>query len=335
MLINRILISLALAIFTLHPTLAEEKKKSHPKVTLKIGLMIPDGSGWSTHLKAMAKEIRQATDGNIKMKFYFGGSQGDESDVLKKIRIGQLHGGVFTGKTLGDIYKDIRVLELPFSFYSDHNKAAAVLSALAPTLNQGIEKNGLKNFGFFGIGMVYFVSQKKVSKLDDLKGIKIWYWEGDRVSKTMIDILKLSVVPVPLPDVLNSLQTGILQAAYAPPLGITSLQWDSKISYLIDFPMAFAVGGFIISQKAWKKIRSPSYKESVERIASQHIKKIDRANIQDNKTALDIMKKKGVTFIKFSPEDIKRGDQVRDEAINRLKGKELSPQIIERFKKIL
>ena len=333
--VHRLIISSVFTLLLLPPLSAQSKKKPHPKVTLKIGVMIPDGSTWANHLKSMAKDIQKATDNNVKMKFYFGGSQGDESDVLKKIRIGQLHGGVFTGKTLGDIYKDIRVLELPFSFYSDQAKASAALSALAPTLNRGIQKNGLKNFGFFGIGMVYFVSQKEVASLDALKGIKIWYWEGDRVSKTMIDILKLSVVPVPLPDVLNSLQTGILQAAYAPPLGITSLQWDSKISYLIDFPMAFALGGFIISQKAWKKITSPDYKKSMEAIAAQYIQKIDQANVQDNKTALDLMKRKGVTFIKFSEKDIERGKQVREEAIKRLKGTELSPGIIERFQKLL
>ena len=174
----KISISLMLAVLATFPTFAEKKKPSHPKVTLKVGALSPDGSAWANHLKDMAREIKRATDNHIKMKFYFGGSQGDEPDVLKKMRIGQLHGGVFTGKTLGDIHKDIRVLELPFSFYSDHKKASKALVALTPTLNRGIQKNGLKNLGFFGIGMVYLVSQKKAAGLKELQGVKIWYWEG-------------------------------------------------------------------------------------------------------------------------------------------------------------
>ena len=324
------IVPLLFTILVTSPAFAEKKK-----VTLKIGVLAPDGSAWATHLKAMAKDIKKTTDGSVKMKFYFGGSQGDESDVLKKMRIGQLHGGVFTGKTLGDVHKDIRVLELPFSFYSDHQKAANALRALTPELNKGIHKNGLKNLGFFGIGMVYLVSQKKVMGLKELKGVKIWYWEGDRISKTMIDILKLSVVSVPLPDVLNSLQTGILQAAYAPPLGITSLQWDSKVSYLIDFPIAFAVGGFLLSQKAWKKIASPVYKKNVETIALRYIQKIDENNIRDNSLALVGLKKKGITFLAFPREDIRRGEEVREEIIRKLQDKELTSNIIKRFKKLL
>ena len=331
----KICMSFLLMAFGASSVFAEKKKPSHPKVTLKIGVLAPDGSAWATHLKGMAKEIKKATDDRIRMRFYFGGSQGDESDVLKKMRIGQLHGGVFTGKTLGDVHKDIRVLELPFSFYSDHKKAAGALKALTPELNKGIEKNGLRNMGFFGIGMVYLVSQKKVVGLKELQGVKVWYWEGDRISKAMIDILKLSVVPVPLPDVLNSLQTGILQAAYAPPLGITSLQWDSKVGYLIDFPLAFAVGGFLLSQKAWKKIALPHYRKSIEEITARYVQKIDSSNVRDNVVALGAIKNKGIEFLDFPPEDIARGKEVRDKIVAQLRGKELSSGIIKKFLKLL
>ena len=227
------------------------------------------------------------------------------------------------------------VLELPFSFYADHRKAAKVLKILTPELDKGIRENGLKNLGFFGIGMVYLVSQKKVIGLKELQGVKIWYWEGDRISQAMIDILKLSAVPVPLPDVLNSLQTGILQAAYAPPLGIASLQWDSKVSYLVDFPLAFALGGFLLSQKAWKKIVSPSYRKSIEEIAFRHIQEIDKNNIKDNRMALNAFKTKGITFLTFPSEDIERGKDVRDKVVARLAGKELSSNIIRQFLKLL
>ena len=66
-------------------------------VTLKVGVLAPEGTNWSNSLKKMAKEIREKTNKKVKIKFYFGGSQGDEPDVLRKIRVGQLHGGIFTG----------------------------------------------------------------------------------------------------------------------------------------------------------------------------------------------------------------------------------------------
>ena len=43
----------------------------------------------------------------------------NRTDVLRKMRIGQLQGGVFTGKVLGDIFSDVRSIEVPFNFYND------------------------------------------------------------------------------------------------------------------------------------------------------------------------------------------------------------------------
>ena len=111
-----------------------------------------------------------------------------------------------------------------------------------------------KNLGFFEIGNVYFVSQKKTDSLKSMMGVKIWSWEGDELVSTMIESMKFVSVPLPLPDVLSSLSTGIIEAAYAPPLGILSLQWNTKIKYLIDFPTAFSIGALLISKKSWDKI---------------------------------------------------------------------------------
>ena len=70
-------------------------------VTLKLALMAPEDTSWAKNLKSMAKEVSDATKGRVEFKIYFGGSQGDEPDILRKIHINQLHGGIFTGKTLG------------------------------------------------------------------------------------------------------------------------------------------------------------------------------------------------------------------------------------------
>ena len=81
-------------------------------VTLKFGVLAPEGTNWSKQMKKMAKEVKKATGGKVKFKIYYGGSQGDEHDVLRKIRVGQLHGGMFTGKIGGsDTTTDIARIE--------------------------------------------------------------------------------------------------------------------------------------------------------------------------------------------------------------------------------
>ena len=287
--------------------------------TLKVGVLAPEGTTWANHLKEMASAISEATEERVEVKFYFGGTQGDEADVLRKIRIGQLHGGIFTGKTLGDIHGDTRVLELPFNFYSDREKGLKTMKALAPYLDEKIGGSEFVNLGFVEIGQVYFVSQKEVHKLDDLKGIKIWSWEGDRLTNTILDEMKLIAVPLALPDVLSSLSNGVIEAAYAPPLGILALQWHTKIRYLIDFPLAYSIGAFLVHKKPWGTIGNKD-RNAVVSVARRFVDTINKSNAKDNDDALEVMKSMGITFLNFPETEMERARALREKVIERLKG---------------
>jgi TRAP-type C4-dicarboxylate transport system substrate-binding protein len=299
-------------------------------VTIKIATLVPKGTSWAKTLKNMAKEIKKETNGDVKFKIYYGGTQGDEPDVLRKTRIGQLHGGVFTGKVLGDIFSDVRVIEVPFNFYNDEVKALKVLHDNEKYFNGEFFKKGFTNLGFYGIGKVYVVSTKEVKSIEEMKGIKMWAWEGDEVVRAMMESLGLVSVPLALPDVMSSLSTGMIEAAYAPPLGILALQWQSKVKYLIDFPTAYSIGALLVDNKRWKKI-SVANKVIVSKIAKKYVGAANNKAIIDNQKALDTLKEMGVKFVTFSKEDLKQAETIRKTVLSKLKGKVLSPAIIKKL----
>lgn len=295
---------------------------------LKIAALAPEGTNWANTLKAFSKEVREATDGKVKVKVYYGGVAGDEPDVLRKIRIGQMHGGVFTGNTLGAISGEVRALELPFNFYHEREKGRKALEGMGPYLSEEIEKSGFQNLGFYEIGQVYVVSTKKVTSIPEMQGIKIWSWEGDKVVEAMISSLELVSVPLALPDVLQSLSTGMIDAAYAPPLGILALQWQGQVKYLVDFPTAYSIGALLISNKAWKKLK-PKERETVKTIAAKHVKRANEFAVQDNKKGLEVLKKQGIEFLKFSEKDIGRAEEIRKKVIKELNGKVFSEKTLK------
>ena len=288
--------------------------------SIKVGVLIPEGTGWAKAIKNMASEIKDKTKGNVELKIYYGGAQGDEQDVLRKIRIGQLHGGIFTGKTLGEINGDVRIMEIPFTFNNRRDKALKTLQNLTPFFNQNFEKNKFKSLSTFEVGQIYLVSQKKVSDLNGIKSLKIWSWEGDPVVSTMFEAMNLIGVPLSLPDVLSSLSTGIIDAAYAPGIGIISLQWNTKIKYVVDFPISYSIGAFVITMNAWTKI-SPIDQKIVSDISKKYEAEINTTNIKDNNEAFSVMKDQKIEFIKFSDLDIKLAQSHRQEIIKKLKGK--------------
>lgn len=301
---------------------------------IKVGVLAPEGTNWAKNLNEMAKEIKTSTNGDVNIKFYFGGSQGDEPDVLRKIRVGQLQGGIFTGKTLGEINGDVRVIELPFSFFENRKKAWATLEKMTPFFNAKFDTSGFKNLGFFEIGIVYFVSSKSAKSISDLSGLKIWSWEGDKLVSTMIDSMKLISVPLPLTDVLSSLSTGVIDAAYAPPLGILSLQWNTKIKYLVNFPLSFSIGAFLINDKTWNSI-SPANQKIVNEISAKFVKNVNLANEKDNIDALEVLKSGGIEFVDFADSDVQKGKELRKEVIGKLRGSLFSEEALKRFEENL
>jgi TRAP-type C4-dicarboxylate transport system substrate-binding protein len=297
-------------------------------VKIKLATIVPKGTSWANTLKAFSKEVKKETNKKVKIQIYYGGVQGDEPDVLRKTRIGQLHGAIFTGKTLGDIFPDIRSIEIPFNYYHDEQKAVDAIESQKKYFDQNLAKKGFVNLGFYSIGKVYVVSTKEVRSITDLKGIKMWAWEGDKVVQAMIKSLGLVSVPLALPDVLSSLSTGMIEAAYAPPLGILALQWQSKIKYLIDFPTAYTIGALLISQKKWGKI-SVENQVIIKKLATKHINKANDLAVEDNKKALLQLKNLGVKFVKFPKQDIAKAEKIRKNVIKLLEGPVLSSKAIK------
>ena len=295
---------------------------------IKVGVLAPEGTGWAKNIKKMTTEIKEATKGNVDLKVYYGGSQGDEQDVLRKIRIGQLQGGIFTGRTLGEINGDVRVIELPFNFNYNEDKALKTLQAMAPFFNKKFEQNKFKNLGTFGIGQVYFVTQKKVQDLNAIKSLKIWTWDGDPIVTTLFDSMNLIGVPLALPDVLASLSTGVIEAAYAPPIGIIALQWNTKVKFMVDFPISYSVGAFVITTQAWSKI-SPADQQIVKTISTRYETEINNGNKKDNNDALNAMKAQKIEFVKFSDTDLNIARGYRQSMIKSLKGKLFSAEALK------
>lgn len=302
--------------------------------TFKIGTMIPEGTNYSTLLSDMAKEIKTKTKKRVKFKFAWGGVAGDEPDVLRKIRVGQYHGGVFTAKTLSDIYGDVRVMEIPFSF-KDRAHSQKVLGELQRHFSKGLSKRGFENIGLYETGEIYIVSKNEVKDLGSLRNQKLWLYQGDKLGEAFTKALNLVAVPISLPDVLSSLSTGMINAAYAPTLGIVGLQWHTKVSYLIEPPFAFHFQGFVLSGKSWRKIRIDDQKV-IKKVAAKYTKLISDSNYTDGAVSLEAIKKQGVKILKWPQKDMSKLTEVRTQVLSSMVQKKiLSEDMVKKFKEKL
>ena len=286
---------------------------------IKIATLSPDGTAWMTAMRSGAEEIKKQTQGRVVIKFYPGGVMGNDKNVLRKIRIGQLHGGAVTTGSLTSVYPDIDIYGLPYLF-ENQKQVDAVRAKIDKELLDGLEKKGFVGFGLAGGGFTYMMSDGIVKTVDDAKAKKIWIPSDSDVGIAVFDSAGISPVPLPLSDVLTGLQTGLIDTIFSSPIGAIALQWHSKIKYIVDVPLTYLSALLVIQKKTFSKLEA-SDQNIIRKVMSDVFASINKKNQEDNISARQALINNGVEFIKLSEADMNVWLDVGKRAMRRLEKK--------------
>ena len=261
----------------------------------RIATLAPDGSTWMKILTKGAQEIEQATDGRVTTKYYSNGVQGDERDLIRKIRLKQLDGAAVTSIGLGMIDESIRVLELPMLF-RDEGEMEYVTDKMWPYFQEKFADKGFRLGARSEVGWVYFLSQTKVTSLDDLRDAKIWVWQDDQLSRAMFKELDVSGVPLGVPYVLSSLVSGRINACYGSALAAVALQWHTEVNYMTSMPLSYALGASILRQEVWDTY-SKDDQDTQDKILTKMATRLVLGVRRDNEAARESMLQKGIEVV--------------------------------------
>jgi TRAP-type C4-dicarboxylate transport system substrate-binding protein len=304
------------------------------QTVIKFATLAPDGSTWMKELSELSKDLEKETAGKLRFKFYPGGVAGDEKDVVKKIRIGQLHAAGFTGVGLGEVAPEVRLLDAPWLFRS-RAELEAVRAKFAKELQASVEKGGFVLLGWTDLGSVYVFSKNAVAGPADMKKAKMWVWEGDPIAAAAYKALGVSPVPLSVVDVMQSLQTGMIDTVYGPPLGVIALQWHSKVKYIYPVPMAEATGAVLVSKKFFDALPEDQQKTLLA-LSAKHLKRLNDLSNADNVKALEALKTQGLEFTAMPGADMmKTYAELGASARAELSGRLFSAELLGKFEKEL
>lgn len=308
-------------------------KPAAPAIELKIATLAPEGTTLANGIKEMNKEVMAKTGNKIGFKTYFGGTAGDEKDVVRKMRIGQLHGAALTGVGLGMIEPEIRVLEIPFLF-NNYAQADQVYNVMRGYFEGKFLEKGFVLLGWAEVGFVKIFSNKPITKKADLSGVKMWMWEGDPLAQAMYESMKVIPVPLSLTDVLTSLQTGLIDGCYAPELGAIAFQWHTKVKYMTDVNLVDATGGILVSKAEWAKLSVADQKVVKEVMGAQARKLIAQTRI-DNEQSKAALAATGVSIVQLTPEALIELKGISKEVQQKLVGKLYSQELLTKVTSLI
>ena len=288
-------------------------------MTLKIATIAPDGTRWMTMMRAAAKEIELQTNRRVRFKFYPGGVMGGDSSVMRKIRIGQLHGGAFTGGGLAQAYPDIVIYGLPMLF-ANFVEVDRVRARMDKVFEAGLEEAGFVNFGIVEGGFAMFMGSNAIRNSANLRDEKSWVPEGDAIAYAAYKALGVSPVVLPITDVLTGMQTGLVSTVVASPLAAVALQWHTRIKYVTDVPVSYVTGILAIDKRAFSRI-VPGDQVLVREVLSAMVDRMNVFNRADDDAARAALVNQGITFLRPSDDVIEEWRNVSRQVFEQ-KGKE-------------
>jgi TRAP-type C4-dicarboxylate transport system substrate-binding protein len=234
--------------------------------TLRIGTIVPDGTGWARGLRTMAGELEAE---GIKTKIYMGGIAGDEVEMMERVRRGQLD-GILSGSVACETNApSLRVIRIP-GLLQTWGETSYVLGRLRPLFEDESKKNGFTYLGEAIVGPSILFMRTPAQTLDELKKLRFWVWDIDRMIDTFLPDMGLNVVATPIRDALRAYEDHRVDGFVSPAVVALAFQWSPAARYFTDLRLGFVAGCFVIANRAFDAL--PLASQEALRVAAAHAK---------------------------------------------------------------
>ena len=227
---------------------------------IRLGTLVPKGSRWHEILLNMGEEWKKASGGKIELKIYPGGEQGDEPEMVQKLRIKTLQAVALSGAGLSGIDPDVAALQVPMML-SSYEELDYVRDRISDRLEKGLAQRGFIVLNWGDAGWIHFFTKQPAMRPDDIRRMKLCVLQGDTATFQLYKINGFLPVSLAATDILTGLQTGLIDAFQAPPLVALGNQWFGGAKNMLDIQFAQLVGATVISKDVWDKIPAPVQKE--------------------------------------------------------------------------
>ncbi|MFO7762278.1 MAG: TRAP transporter substrate-binding protein DctP [Wenzhouxiangellaceae bacterium] len=282
---------------------------------LKIATLAPDGSSWMEVLNDAADEVREETGGKVVTRFYPGGVMGGSDTVLRRMKLGQLQGGVFTVGELAGMAPETNLYSLPFQF-KNASELAQLRDEFDPYILDALHEAGMVAPAITNGGFAYLFSRDRIESTDDVSSsLRVWIPENDPLSRRTLEEIGASAVPMSLADVYTGLQTGTINTFANTMSGAIILQWHTRAKYMLDLPVLMTAGVMAVDRKSFERI-SPEHRAIWLSVFGQALREQEAKTIEENRDARAALVEQGIEIVEPDPKDVREWQRISDRVLD-------------------
>ncbi len=287
---------------------------------LRIGTLATKNSLYHRQLMELGEAWRTAQGGNAKYLVYPDGSQGGETDMVRRMRIGQLQGGLLSVVGLREIEPSIAALQNMPLMFRNWDEVDYVREKMRPAMEKKFLDKGFVVLAWGDAGWVRFFSKEPAVRPDDFKKMKFFAWGSEVEQQEIMKSLGYTPVPLETGDILPAIQTGMINAVPSTPYFALATQIYTTASNMLELNWAPIVGALIITKKAWDEL-TPEGQAAVREAGAKAGVQLRAKARQEVDDAVDAMKKRGLKVNKPNAEQMQEWNRLADNLYPRVRGK--------------
>jgi len=266
---------------------------AHAEITVKLATLAPEGTVWYRAVRTIADRWAEISNGEVKVKIYAGGVVGNETTIVRKMRINQLQAAAITSVGLADIEASAMVTQSPMLIHN-YGELDYVMERMGPKFEGRLHDKGFVVLNWSDAGWMHIFTKQPMLFPEDAAKFKMFAFEGDASAIEAYKASGLRPVVLAATDVLPSLQSGLLSGFPNTPLAALSQQWFALAPHMLDMGWAPLVAATVIRKDVWESIPE-KYRAEFMKVAREAGRESAREVRRQDKKAVEVMQKYGLT----------------------------------------
>jgi TRAP-type C4-dicarboxylate transport system substrate-binding protein len=302
--------------------------RAEAKTVIRYATLAPAGSAFGKVLKAWSRSLSQRTEGRVELRTYSGGSQGDERDVIRKIRAGQMDAAGVTTVGLSMVVRPVLVLSAP-GVIETYEQLARVRAKLNDRFAKMFEDAGFTLLAWSDAGKGRLMSTARIERPADLRQRRPWAWKDDPIFAEFLKVVGANPVRLGVPEVYPALQTGMVDVVPSSAIGAVALQWFTKLKYMSKDSFGIVLGATMIKTEKLQAL-SPGDQQILRDTAVRAALALDKVVRRDDARAYQVMIERGIEEVNttpYRPEWEAAGKETRERLIGRIYSESLLAEV--------
>ena len=278
-----------------------------------------------------AKEIEKRTDGRVKITVFYGGTLTPADKCYDGVVKGISDIGFSVLAYTRGKFPLTEVADLPLGMKSGLVASKTINDFYKKFKPRELDEVQVMYLHGHGPGILH--SKKEVTKLEDVKGMKI---RCTGMAAKIVGALGATPVAMPMGETYDALSRGVVDGSMAPYEALQGWKWGEVVKYTVeDWGASYSSGMFVVMNKdKWNSL-PPDVQKIIEQVNEEYIEKQGKTWDEIEKAGRDFTISRGNKIISFLQDEDWRWQKavkpLLDEYVKNMETKGLPGDVVLRF----